>query len=788
MNVHRWLPWRYVVRRFARAHGFIDPVMLYARLQQFAQPSEVAEPVELLRAGAVFHARGLINSRALQHNLDWVWPYWVNRQFDPTDVSFLPRAFSLTHVNLTHRNWTGIGLPGREAIPIVDPRGLLTPYWDGWSIDAWCMDDDDHVLLPSRAMTARQWQSLDQSLSVHTHSKELGMQLETVATLVDTPDGDVCRMSVKGTIPDSGWLMISARPCNPEGVSFIDQIKLNKDRRSWLIDKHKVKFDQEVEIHHASCYRDADVFVHLHDREEELTSKCPVGLATAVALFRVRADRAREVVVDIPLQEKRHKTRTRLKSGLASKTKQPEYDGSESSRNDMANQSKNTAPVLRSNWTDALQSAVQLQIPDEHVRSLYRAALGTLILCTPGDVFAGPYTYKRYWYRDATFIGHGLLCAGLLDRAQHIIEHFPDRQDSSGYYHSQEGEWDSNGEVLWLMDRYRQFRGRSIPANLNKSIKTGAEWIDLKRAEDFGGNEHEGLLPAGFSAEHLGPNDHYYWDNYWAVAGLDSAARIADGSNLPTDARLYRKRSEQLQSAIARSLERLSNRPDMPAIPAAPTRRMDAGAIGSVVASYPLQLCAPKDKSMLGLLDYLLNECFHRNGFFQDMIHSGTNAYLTLHVAQALLRADDQRFFDLVRNIASLASPTGHWPEAIHPHTGGGCMGDGHHAWAAAEWVCMVRYMFVREELDTLILGSGLLPEWLQTGEALHFGPAPTLFGSISITIPEFEHGANAIELQWVADWHKDAPSLLIQIPGFEAVSVDKPQRAGSVNCQSCTT
>ena len=53
----KWLPWRFFIRRIARAHGFLDPVALLARLHRFAQPSEVGEPVELLRAGMVFHAR-----------------------------------------------------------------------------------------------------------------------------------------------------------------------------------------------------------------------------------------------------------------------------------------------------------------------------------------------------------------------------------------------------------------------------------------------------------------------------------------------------------------------------------------------------------------------------------------------------------------------------------------------------------------------------------------------------------------------------------------------------------
>ena len=47
----KWLPWRFVVRRVARDHGFLDPIALLARLRRFAQPSEVHEPIELLRAG-----------------------------------------------------------------------------------------------------------------------------------------------------------------------------------------------------------------------------------------------------------------------------------------------------------------------------------------------------------------------------------------------------------------------------------------------------------------------------------------------------------------------------------------------------------------------------------------------------------------------------------------------------------------------------------------------------------------------------------------------------------------
>lgn len=35
-----------------------------------------------------FPWRGLINTRAIQNNLDWIWPYWIERQFAPRDATY----------------------------------------------------------------------------------------------------------------------------------------------------------------------------------------------------------------------------------------------------------------------------------------------------------------------------------------------------------------------------------------------------------------------------------------------------------------------------------------------------------------------------------------------------------------------------------------------------------------------------------------------------------------------------------------------------------------------------
>ncbi len=164
---------------------------------------------------------------------------------------------------------------------------------------------------------------------------------------------------------------------------------------------------------------------------------------------------------------------------------------------------------------------------------------------------------------------------------------------------------------------------------------------------------------------------------------------------------------------------------------------------------------------MLDTVDFLMQNCLVKDGFFHDVGHSGINPYLTLHLAQVLLRAGDSRYLKLMKSIARLASPTGQWPEAIHPVTGGGCMGDGQHAWAAAEWVMMVRNCFVREEDGRLILCSGIPQEWLEKQEAMFFGPAPTEFGDITISIRFF---GGKPKVEWNGQWHDKPPQVEVRL------------------------
>lgn len=737
----RWFPWRYLLSRMARSHGFIDPIAVLSRLRRFAQPSEVMEPIELLRAGLVFHARGLINTRSIQHNLNWVWPYWIERQFDPTDKAFVPRAFSITHVNLTNRNWTALGVPDLNWLPIVDPRGLLTPAYDRWSVDVWVIQEDRPPLLPSRADQARQHLSFEQGLAVETEVAEHGARLSQQAQVIWEAEGPSCRLRLAADAEAPGWLAVSLRPANPEGVSFIQRIQRTEEGRALQVDRGAtVRFDRLPDRVCMSYYRRGDVLQRLGPEFAAEDIHCDVGLATAAALFRLTPGTARQIEVNIPLAGVRQ-----FEPGLAATPPPPE-------------------PL---SWDRALSGSCRLRIPDRHMQFLFDAAVRSLILHSPGEVYPGPYTYKRFWFRDAAFMLDALSVLGLHERVRRTLDKFPAQQTALGYFHSQEGEWDSNGEALWIIERYRRRSGEPLSPALLRAVQKGARWIRNKCLGEHLTAAHAGLLPAGFSAEHLGPNDYYYWDDFWSVAGLQAAQSTlaAQGGAHENHAR----EAQRLLRAIDRSIAQRSALRTRPGVPASPYRDMDSGAIGSLAASYPVQVWPAREPRLLETVEFLLDRCMVEGGFFQDMIHSGINPYLTLHLAQVLLRAGDRRHFALLQRVAELASPTGQWPEAIHPHTGGGCMGDGQHVWAAAEWVLMLRNCFVLEEGETLVLGAGIPSQWLREGERLMLGPSPTLHGPIRLEIRS--QGAEAV-LNWEADWHVEAPEIVVRLPGTRPLRV----------------
>jgi hypothetical protein len=655
----------------------------------------------------------------------------------------------LTQINLTHRNWTALGVPNGAEFSLIDPRGLTTPYYDSWSIDVWIIPEKGQPLVPSLLPDGQagrpnvsQKMIMDGNLCVITESALGALKLRLEACVVGSAQAAVCQVKITGSAAIKARLIVSLRPYNPEGVSFINHIALLKDSPGWQVNRESpVYFDKAPDQYVFSDYQRGDVYSRLLDKENEKEISCKVGMASAAASFTLEAGLAQELTLSIPL----------TKSKIEKECYQAYRE------------------TARAAWEKSLQGASVLQVPDEHFKFLYQAAIATMVLHSPKEVYPGPYIYRRFWFRDAAFILHALLAVGLTERVRRALDCFRMRQTVQGYFLSQEGEWDSNGEALWIMRQYCEMTGNLPPEEWKEPINKAGRWIQKKRVPGNSPSGHAGLLPAGFSAEHLGPNDFYYWDDFWAVAGLKAAAFFSKTYKNNVQAELFESQSQELLDCINKSLKEIEFSLKRLAMPASPHRRLDSGAIGSLVAGYPLRIFPPLDPRILDTADYLMDKCLVHGGFFHDMTHSGINPYLTLHLAQVFLRAGDSRYFSLMSAVAKLASPTGQWPESIHPRTGGGCMGDGQHVWAAAEWVLMIRNCFVREEENRLILCSGIPQIWLDKNQTISFGPAPTSFGNIRISI---KPQGKDILVQWQGTWFRQEPPIDLQLPGFKGVRI----------------
>jgi len=714
-----------------------------SRLRKFSQPSEVQEPIELVRAGTVFHARGLMNTKVIQNNLDWRWPYWVREQFNPHSASFIPRAFSFSHINLTHRNWTAVGIPGMFEYPIVDPRGLIMPRYDQWCVDHWLLGEDGESLFPAElpADAVRQFLDTGNGLAVVTEVKQGDARMTTRAEVL--ADKNVPELVVECRIhtPQKARWALAIRPFNPEGVHFIEAIQCDSSAQTICIDNtDTLHLDEKPKQYCVSEYNRGDVDRAIVEGRQGQEVKCKVGLATAAAVYEIPAGEERCLRWRIPLR------------GQAEPTTGPAA----------------APPELRP-WKSELAKTPELDIPHPQWQKLWGSSLRTLLLLSPADVYPGPYTYRRFWFRDACLMMNAHLAVNAFDAAERSLERFFPRQKHDGYFHSQEGEWDSNGQVLWIADRFERLTGKPLPDDFLDALQKGADWIGHKRQRGSRPERTQGLLPAGFSAEHLGPNDYYYWDDFWGVAGLRAAAALSERRGDAEKARAYRAEADAFAKDIDASLQEVESEGAREKMPASPNRRMDSGAIGSMVADYPLGLESLQAERIQNTADWLHANCLVKGAFFQDMIHSGMNAYLTLALAQTYLRLGDERWVNLVQSCGDMASPTGHWPEAVHPRTGGGDMGDGQHGWAAAEWLLMMRALFVRENAEGLEIGRGLRQDWLAGDARLAFGPTATPWGAVTVESTR-ENGQRTIRVH--GDWRSECPRLTLCLPGKPQVSL----------------
>lgn len=706
-----------------------------AAASQLGQPAKPEYPRELLPDAARMYARGWLNRPFFETTQDWVWPYWAVRQNDPADAGFVPWGFQPYHLNLAYRDWTAIGLPCHTREAVVDPRGLVTPWLDGWSLDTW-LGTEQGLIVPARCPDDAVAQTVEPNpLAILTEIRRQSWVLRLRTEMVEDSAGGpwvAHQVSVWHNGPErvSGTLCLSLRPYNGEGVSLIKRIAF-RDGTCHVNDRPAL-VAPPTPLVGCATYRDGDIAHRLDRLPAPWQADCPAGLATAVLAwpFTLAAGERWDTTVLMPLDSPAERP--------AIQTVVPQWKERASRR-----------------WTAALSPAMRIDLPDKRWQAAFDANRSYLLLMHDGEsITPGPFTYHRFWFRDAAYLVHALGKTGFTRQAEEVLRSFPRRQRPDGYFRSQDGEWDSNGQAIWAMvEHFRLTRDRGYLADAYPSIRRGAEWIERKRRET-----ESGLLPAGLSAEHFGPPDVYYWDDFWGLAGLRGAMEAAQALGHDADISRFRTAYESYWHDVRRSLDADAHRLGQPILPASPNRRPDAAMIGSLAACYPLRLIEPADEALANTLTALRRDHFVEQAFFQPHSHTALGTYLTLHVAHCLLFGRSSDAWPILQWFLEHASPTWTWAEGINPRSRHGGMGDGHHGWALADFLLLVRDLLLFEERDRLVITPLLPPGWAAPGHRIRVTDAPTHFGRVGF---EIAFGEDEARLRMQSEFHT-IPSRIV--------------------------
>ncbi len=733
-------------------------------LVNIGRPSETLFPEELIDQGLGLILSGLNNTMAIQSNLDWIWPFWIESQQNPSNPGFIPTGVNLLTVNLSHRNWTSLGIGGSKHESMIDPVGMLTlrPY--GWSVFPYISFEEKQYFPPKISKNITQ--ELEEHLYpiVNTHYKvipQLNWSSQTAATLDKDEEIIVYQHFIKNLSnkPINLKFGMSLRPYNPLTIGHINKIKYKN--KLWRINRMPgLLLGEEPDRIKISNRLAGDTLTSKYSDTKETQRLSKSGILSASFEY------------DISLKPNEEKTIETFGTLFHRQSPPPTRFDVKRRKN-----SKNLIQALKEQIEIANKTQMQISIPDKKLENSFNAILNRLHVFDDGEYYTpGTFLYHTHWIRDSVFINTAFENTGLSNKMEKKFNHWMGLQSRDGYFKSQNGEWDSNGQVLFsVVNHFLRIADLEKLSKYMPKLIKGAKWIEnMCKKSRTQPSPHYGLLPAGFSAEHFGPNDHYYWDNFWSLAGLEKLSIAIKKLNYSSHDKWIAEFTEQYLNDISESIDNCFLRNEEKGLSCSPYRKLDSASIGNLVGITPLGIFTAEEPWVKPTLEFLSKNNLQNNLFFQKIIHTGKNPYLSAQLAKAQIHVGNENAaLEIVSSLLDHATETFTWPEAIHPITGGGCMGDGDHGWAAAEYVNLIRDMFVTELGETLVIAAAVPENWFSIPGSINIRNAATNFGMLSY---DLTWNNEEMLFKWDYTQNKLMPALktVLRLPRFFGGKLNK--------------
>ena len=691
--------------------------------------SEVTFPKELIPLNLEVLIKGLLTSRVFEVNSNWVFPFWVEEQLNPKSDVFIPRGANIFAINTTYRNWTILGSIESDEKGVIDLKGMISPKENFPSLDIFIQYNNEYFF-PSRNKIEQTVDDLTGIIKTFYNGSDFEYNFETFSSEKDK--GIFLKYNFKSKKSGLYRFLFLIRPFNPESfIPIFDiEIKDNKvfaNSSSFLIPLTKdykfILFDDETDIN--------DFKVNEKNR---ITSK--YGLSTGGIYYELNLNENEEKNFELFLpQEENYSIDLN-------------FDKSKDDKIFFMKKERENELII--------------DVPDDNINRIFNSnKIYLKSLINSEYITPGPLTYKKFWFRDSAYMIPALMKIGDFKRAEKIIEYFKKKIKRDGYFQSQVGEWDSNGQAIFTMaEYYRYTKDKEFLNEFYPYIKKGAEWIERKRKKYV---DSYRLLPSSFSAEHFGPNDLYYYDDYFGLKGLLDASSLANEIGNKNDSENFLKYYLEFKIDVRKAIDKDQKRLNKKICVGAFGRNIDASIIATFTSIFPLNLDLLSKDEIMNSYEELRKRFFVNDCFYQNITHSGINLYLTLEIAEALLYLNKEKeATNLFDSVISLLTKTYTGPEAINPKSLGGCEGDGHHGWLVAELIHFIRNSLLFEKENGVVILSGSRKEWFKDGDKILFNNGVTYFGNISFEVNVKE---NIIDIEFLVEINENIKDIYIYLP-----------------------
>jgi len=362
----------------------------------------------------------------------------------------------------------------------------------------------------------------------------------------------------------------------------------------------------------------------------------------------------------------------------------------------------------------------------------------------------GPRRYTRSWIRDGAMMSAALLRMGRTQEVREFIEWYAPHQRADGFVPccvDREGtdwlvEHDSHGQLIALIADYHRFTlDRSFLEESWAHIDGAVGCIERLLGED-------GLLPISVSHEgYLAQPVHSYWDDFWALRGLQDAEHLARACGRESAAETWAALRTRFAASLFTSIEATRIQRQLDFIPGSiEWADFDPTATSNAIYLFDVPDGLDRQAVEQTFDKYLADWRGKRGGTVPSLNYTPYE----IRIIGALVRLGRRdaalellRFFLADRR----PPPWNQWPEiAWRDRKAPAHVGDLPHTWIAAEYVLALRCLFAyeRETDQSLVLGAGLAPEWLE-GAGVQVNRMPTLYGTLSYSLRR----TDAHSLRW---------------------------------------